>query len=85
MRPSVLASCLLASLLCIWPAAKAVACGPYTLAYYELGALYYRDADGRFAGIDKDVVEELSRRSGCSFKTVRESRVRIWDQLSKQL
>jgi len=85
MRPSVLASCLLASLLCICPAAKAANCGPYTLAYYELGALYYRDADGRFAGIDKDVVEELSRRSGCSFKTVLESRVRIWDQLSKQL
>ena len=64
-------------------AAEALPCGPYNLAYYQLGALFYREVDGSHAGIDKDVVEELSRRSGCRFQGVVESRVRIWDQLSK--
>ncbi|MFZ6875804.1 substrate-binding periplasmic protein [Undibacterium sp. Di27W] len=56
-------------------------CGTIQVAYYELGALYYHNADGSYAGIDKDVVEEVSRRSGCQFDTVLESRVRIWVQL----
>ncbi|PXX37863.1 substrate-binding periplasmic protein [Undibacterium pigrum] len=56
-------------------------CGSIQLAYYELGALYYHHADGSYAGIDKDVVEEVSKRSGCKFETVLESRVRIWAQL----
>ncbi|MEJ6004810.1 transporter substrate-binding domain-containing protein [Paucibacter sp. AS339] len=86
MRSLALVSLLLTALLWQDPAlAGESACGHYTLAYYELGALYYRDSDGRFAGIDKDVAEELSRRSGCQFKTVLESRVRIWDQLSRQV
>ena len=57
-------------------------CGTITLAYYELGALFYRTDDGKYAGIDKDVVEELERRTNCHFKTSIESRVRIWAQLS---
>jgi polar amino acid transport system substrate-binding protein len=80
--------CLLTLLaLCGQPRAADVSrpCGTYTLAYYQLGALFYRDADGSHAGIDKDVVEEMSRRSGCHFQVVLESRVRIWDQLSKNL
>ena len=59
-----------------------VQCGTITLAYYELGALFYRTDDGKYAGIDKDVVEELERRTSCHFKTSVESRVRIWAQLS---
>jgi ABC-type amino acid transport substrate-binding protein len=43
-------------------------CGTIPLAYYENGALYYRNADGRYAGIDKDVVEEVARRTGCQIK-----------------
>lgn len=58
-------------------------CGPYTVAYYELGALYGRDADGQGQGIDKDVAEEVAKRSGCQFRTVVESRVRIWTQLAQ--
>jgi polar amino acid transport system substrate-binding protein len=57
-------------------------CGTMTLAYYELGALFYRTDDGEYSGIDKDVVEELERRTSCRFKTSVESRVRIWSQLS---
>jgi polar amino acid transport system substrate-binding protein len=53
-----------------------------TLAYYELGALFYRTDEGSYTGIDKDVIEELERRTSCHFKTSIESRVRIWSQLS---
>ncbi|MCV2367756.1 substrate-binding periplasmic protein [Roseateles oligotrophus] len=63
--------------------AQAAQCGPYSLAFYEHGVLYYRDVDGQYAGVDLDIVNELARRSGCQFKTVLESRVRIWDQLAK--
>lgn len=61
----------------------AAPCGPYSLAFYEHGVLYYRDAKGDYAGIDLDIVNELAKRSGCVFNTVLESRVRIWDQLAK--
>lgn len=57
------------------------ACGPYSLAFHEYGALYYRGEDGRWEGLDKDLVDELARRSGCRFETRLESRVRIWAQL----
>ncbi|MDC8772264.1 substrate-binding periplasmic protein [Roseateles albus] len=62
---------------------QAAPCGPYSLAFYEHGVLYYREAQGDYAGIDLDVVNELAKRSGCVFNTVLESRVRIWDQLAK--
>ncbi|CAN5722153.1 hypothetical protein BH11PSE12_BH11PSE12_29260 [soil metagenome] len=61
---------------------SSVACGNIDLAYYENGALYYRHTDGSYAGIDKDVVEEVERRSGCHFNTMLDSRVRIWNRLS---
>lgn len=64
------------------PAALAAPpCGPFSLAFYEFGALYYLDASGQPTGIDKELVDELQRRSGCSFDTRVESRVRIWDQM----
>lgn len=70
----------LALALLLLPAAWA--CGPYRLAFYEYGSLYYRGADGKFQGIDKDVVEELARRSGCRIETVLESRARTWQLLA---
>ena len=75
---------LLAALLSLLPpAARALtACGPYTLAFYELGLLYHHDENGGFAGIDKDVVEALQARSRCEFKTLLESRVRIRDRMA---
>ncbi|MDT9001707.1 transporter substrate-binding domain-containing protein [Paucibacter sp. APW11] len=60
------------------------ACGPYSLAFYELGVLFQREPDGHYSGIDKDVVDELARRSTCKFDTVIESRARIWSRLAKQ-
>jgi len=65
------------------PAVAAEPCGPYRVGMYEFGALYYRDADGSWAGIDKDVIEELRRRTGCLLHTSTESRIRIWTMLSQ--
>jgi polar amino acid transport system substrate-binding protein len=64
----------------LWCAAALAqaACGDISVAYYDHGALYSRDSGGQWQGIDKDVVEELGRRSGCNFKGAVESRVRIW-------
>ena len=73
---------VLLALLTALSARPAWACGPYRLAFYEYGSLYHRGADGQFHGIDKDVVEELARRSGCRFDTVLESRARTWQQLA---
>lgn len=58
--------------------AGAPACRPMSVAFYDHGALYYRNADGNWGGIDRDVVDELSRRSGCPFVSITDSRVRIW-------
>jgi polar amino acid transport system substrate-binding protein len=56
-------------------------CGEITVAYYDHGALYSRDPAGQWHGVDKDVVEELGRRSGCKFKGYVDSRVRIWTSM----
>lgn len=55
---------------------------PISLAFYELGVLYYKTADGTHAGIDQDVVEELSKRTGLRFQTALDSRIRIWTRLA---
>ena len=84
MRLPSLLSLLVSALLCAppLPAQALAACGPYTLAFYELGLLYHHDENGGFSGIDKDVVEALQTRSQCAFKTILESRVRIWDRMA---
>lgn len=72
-------------LLCAAPGAHGTPpppCGEIRLAYYELGSLYYRDGDGAWTGIDKDVIDELARRTGCKFQTFLDSRVRIWTTLA---
>jgi polar amino acid transport system substrate-binding protein len=61
---------------------SALACGPYTVALYDHGVLYSRQPDGKWGGLDKDVVDELARRTGCRFKLVVESRVRIWTMMA---
>lgn len=47
----------------------------YTLALHDHGLLYSADTD---TGIDKDVAEELARRSGCKVTTSLMPRARIW-------
>jgi polar amino acid transport system substrate-binding protein len=56
----------------------AMACGPYTVAFYDMGTLFSRQPDGSWRGADKDVIEEIARRTGCQFRQTAESRVRIW-------
>ena len=48
---------------------------PFTLALHDHGLLYSADTD---AGIDKDVADELIRRSGCKVTTSLMARARIW-------
>ncbi len=63
--------------------AAAQACGPYTAALYPYARFYYEDPHTGPAGIDKDMFDELARRSGCQLRLVVESRVRIWDQMRR--
>jgi len=48
---------------------------PYTLALHDHGLLYSADTD---TGIDKDVADELIRRSGCKVTVSLMARSRIW-------
>jgi len=57
-------------------------CGHLRGAFYEYGALYYKAADGHWTGIDKDVVDEVARRLGCTIDSSTDSRVRIWAGLN---
>ncbi|MDZ7938938.1 MAG: transporter substrate-binding domain-containing protein [Rhodoferax sp.] len=58
-------------------------CGPYSVAFYDYGSLYYQRGDGLYQGVDKDVIDEVARRTGCKFKTFLESRVRTWTHLAQ--
>jgi polar amino acid transport system substrate-binding protein len=72
---------LCCALLCLAATARANApgdCGHLRSAFYEYGALYYKAADGNWTGIDKDVVDEVARRMGCTIEPSTDSRVRIW-------
>ncbi|MGW8390716.1 substrate-binding periplasmic protein [Pseudoduganella sp. HUAS MS19] len=77
-----LRSVLLAVAACFAGSAAAASCGPYTVAMYEHGALYYRSGE-QWAGIDKDIVDELARRTGCELRMTRDSRIRIWTMLQE--
>lgn len=64
--------------LCFWGMAGAanVDCSrTYTLALHDHGLLYSAETD---TGIDKDVADELTRRSGCKVVISLMQRARIW-------
>lgn len=72
---------LCCALLCPAPTGAAAprgGCEHLRVAFYEDGALFYRAPGGGWTGIDKDVVDELARRLGCSLEVRVDSRVRIW-------
>ena len=75
-------ACCVLALTVTAPRAAQPECGTLGLAFYELGALYYSKPDGGWAGIDKDIVDELEKRTGCHFQATLESRVRIWTLLA---
>ncbi|AGX87978.1 substrate-binding periplasmic protein [Candidatus Symbiobacter mobilis] len=60
-----------------------VVCGPkpISVAFYEFGYFYYVE-NGKAQGIDKDIVDELERRSGCAFARSLMVRARIWANLA---
>lgn len=69
-----------------WCVAASVAaaqppCGPHVAALYPYAPFFREAPDRSWQGIDKDMFDELARRSGCELHLVVESRVRIWDQL----
>jgi polar amino acid transport system substrate-binding protein len=51
---------------------------PIRFAYFEMGALYSRGV-----GIDKDLVEVLQKRSGCTFAAAVQPRARTWLELER--
>lgn len=51
---------------------------PLSVGYYLIPPYYYHGSDGQWQGIDRDVIEELGRRTGCRFEGQLESRVRTW-------
>ena len=57
-------------------------CGQLRVAFYEYGVLYYRSPAGAWTGIDKDVVDEVARRMGCTVVAINDSRIRIWSGLA---
>jgi polar amino acid transport system substrate-binding protein len=57
------------------PAAAMDCSRTYTLAFHDHGLLYSADTD---SGIDKDVADELIRRSGCKVAVRLMPRARIW-------
>lgn len=79
-RRTLLALC--GALPCLSATAQKPRCGQLRSGFYEYGALYYQAADGSWTGIDKDVVDEVARRLGCTIEPSTDSRVRIWAGLS---
>lgn len=57
-------------------------CGsrPISLAFFDFGFLYY-EKDGQGQGIDKDLTDEIAKRSGCRFTTQSMPRARVWADL----
>lgn len=66
-------------------AAAPLNCGsqPIRLAFYDYGLFHFiNDKDKTASGIDKDIVSELGKRSGCQFDTQVMARARIWADLA---
>lgn len=81
MGKRLMQACLvLSGILLFNQQVSAFDCGPrpIKLAFYHFGMLY--DEQGR--GIDKDIVDELKRRTQCSFDTQVMPRARIWADLA---
>ena len=72
--------CLLVLFALAWPLASQAAGGPdcsrpFTLALHDHGLLFDSQTG---AGIDKDIADELTRRSGCKISVSLMPRARIW-------
>lgn len=74
-RLLALASACILTLGAAWGAGLPDCSRRYTLAFHDHGLLYSKRTQ---QGIDKDVADELIRRSGCAFTTSVMPRARIW-------
>ncbi|MBY0237493.1 MAG: ABC transporter substrate-binding protein, partial [Burkholderiaceae bacterium] len=74
---------LLSQCLTLAANAAAISCPdkPIKLAFYHYGLLYFESPAGQARGIDRDLVDVLTQRSGCKFQTVVQTRARIWMDL----
>jgi len=72
------ACCVLLAFVADSARAASLLCGnrPIRLAFFEYG-LYYSHG----VGIDKDLVDELQKRSGCRFDIQVQARARTWEEL----
>lgn len=78
----ICAALLAAGPVCAVAAPPAESCQGLEVAFYEHGALYYRDQNGAWAGVDKDLIDELEKRLSCRFVRRTDSRVRIWTSMA---
>ena len=69
-------------LVCAGAWAQAPSCGSYHVAFYETGLLYFKGRRDEYVGIDRAVLDEVARRTGCTFEGFMDSRVRTWTALS---
>lgn len=72
---------LLAGPVIAGPSAEPPCNRPLHLAFSMLPPLYYLGPNGDGRGIEVDLAQEMSRRTGCVLQPVYESRVRLWAAL----
>ncbi|MBY0572988.1 MAG: transporter substrate-binding domain-containing protein [Undibacterium sp.] len=84
LRHLVLAAFLLLATPICAASAGAIACGskPIRLAFYEFGYFYFQTPSQQPQGIDKEIIDELIKRSGCVFQIQVMKRARIWEDLA---
>jgi len=72
------------SLFALAPTAHAQepACGPVEAVLYPIAPYYIANAQGG-TGIDKDMFDEIARRSGCLLSYATDSRLRFWEQMRR--
>lgn len=76
-------ACLLLATLSLPARAGPSPCAnrPVSLGLYDYGLFYYMKTPREGEGIDKDIVDELARRSGCRIETRVMTRARIWIEM----
>lgn len=82
---NIIGTLLLAGGVCSMAASAAtIDCGqrPIRLAFYEYGLFHFTEEGAVSKGIDKDIVSELTKRSGCKFETQVLPRAQIWADLA---
>ncbi|XHS79513.1 substrate-binding periplasmic protein [Burkholderiaceae bacterium UC74_6] len=64
-----------------WAAPDEPACGTLRVGLRDYPRLYWRDAQGVYQGLDRDLFEALAQRTGCQMEIFVESQPRLWQGL----